>query len=79
MGDLVTVAKRMEPGVNKPGGTAKITNVTQSKKGEYFYDVSYVLGTKETDIPASLLKVQVLQLSRPRRSMDASQAGHSYV
>lgn len=77
VGDVVKVANRMEPGVNKPGGVAKITKVISSK-GEDFFDVAYVVNNNhEYRLTASLLKSYIQPLSRPRRSLQASRTGKS--
>jgi len=48
-GDIVMVAKRTMPGINKLGGIARVTKVNQSG-GVLKYDVSYVLGGREKEV-----------------------------
>ena len=54
-GTLVTVASRMGPGVNKPGGSA-VVEACHHGLGSPTYDVKYVVGnSKEKALPANLL------------------------
>ena len=52
IGDIVNVQSRTWPGVNKPGGVARITKI---HNGGSCYDVSYVLGGKEANIDSGFL------------------------
>jgi len=54
VGATVDVAKRMGPGVNKPGGVATVTEAT-AKGGSVIYGVQYVLGGGEKNLPQDLL------------------------
>ena len=55
-GTLVTVASRMGPGVNKPGGSA-VVEACHHGLGSPTYDVKYVVGnSKEKALPANLLR-----------------------
>ena len=46
LGQLVNVASRTTPGINKPGGVGKVTNIS-NEDGVMRVDVEYVLGGKE--------------------------------
>lgn len=49
LGQLVNVASRTTPGINKPGGVGKVTNISY-EDGVMLVDVEYVLGGKEKSI-----------------------------
>ena len=57
VGTIVQVEARTWPGVNKPGGVARITKAHTSESGTR-YDVSYiVLGGKEKKVDATFVKL----------------------
>ena len=57
IGTLVEVASRTWPGINKPGGTAKITGATWDADEEsWYYNVKYVLGGTEKDVDESYVR-----------------------
>lgn len=49
LGQLVNVASRTTPGINKPGGVGKVTNISY-EDGVMLVDVEYVLGGKEKSV-----------------------------
>jgi hypothetical protein len=56
VGQVVEVEARTWPGINKPGGVGRITNVQCDDDGSSFlYDVSYVLGGRESRVEAVFL------------------------
>jgi hypothetical protein len=58
VGQSVTVAKRMMPGVNKEGGAARVTAITFENDKTTLYDVKYVVSTAtEKRLPEALLSV----------------------
>ena len=83
VGTVVQVALRTWPGINKPGGVARITHihhienqhVEQGPMPSIQYDVSYVLGGKEKHVDA--LYVTLLQDEELQESSDiARQDSH---
>ena len=48
LGSTVTVQSRMWPGINKPGGVARVTKINKDKT----YDVTFVLGGRERNVDA---------------------------
>jgi len=77
VGQLVDVSRRTEVGMCQPGGLARITLVAVGRNGIEHYDVSYVLsGTKEKQIPVSILKEHIDYAGRPRRSLEAESTGN---
>eukprot|EP00980_Cylindrotheca_fusiformis_P014403 scaffold3836_cov79-Cylindrotheca_fusiformis.AAC.2 len=56
VGDIVHIQSRTWPGVNKPGGVARIVNVWKNDEEntdfqhQCYYDVAYVLGGKESKV-----------------------------
>jgi hypothetical protein len=54
-GDIVHIAPRLWPGINKPGGTAWILSVDDDHE---FYDVKYVLtGATDRNVPCAYVRV----------------------
>ena len=53
--DVVRVEARMWPGINKPGGVARITKVHPSDDGNK-YNVKYVMGGQEKDVDEIYIK-----------------------
>lgn len=66
-GDVVNVAPRMWPGINKPGGAAWITAVHENGES---YDVKYILGGgSDLHVPAAFLRdASDLQEDRSQRT-----------
>jgi len=58
VGMIVHVQARTWPGVNKPGGAAKITKVHAQSEAGVKYDVSYILGGKEKLVDESFIRLQ---------------------
>ena len=56
MGDIVNVASRTWPGINKPGGVGLVTNITPVDNSVK-YDVTYVMGGRENDIDAQFVQL----------------------
>ena len=57
VGEYVEVASRTWPGINKPGGAAKVTKcVWDEEEGEHTYNVAYVLGGRETGVEVVYIK-----------------------
>ena len=53
VGSIVQVQPRTWPGINKPGGVAKVTAVHHHKNNDYYtYDVAFVLGGTEKAVEA---------------------------
>lgn len=64
VGSVVVVESRMWPGVNKPGGVGRVTNIhlPEGSEAEGFvkkYDVAYVLGGKEEEVEAEYVSLSV--------------------
>ena len=74
VGDIVEVEARTWPGINKHGGTGRITRVhrdttgdiSNNDSGAVLYDVKYVLGGTEKRVAA--IYVKTAQQGRPKRS-----------
>jgi len=56
IGDIVNVASRTWPGINKPGGVGLVTNITPVDNSVK-YDVTYVLGGRENGIDAQFVQL----------------------
>ena len=56
-GSIVTVESRTWPGLNKPGGVARVTHV-HHEDNKIKYDVAYVLGGKEKAVDAEYVTLQ---------------------
>jgi hypothetical protein len=75
-GDVVNVAPRMWPGINKPGGAAWITAIHDDGNS---YDVKYILGGRsDLQVPAAFIRdasdLQEDRSQRTRRSKVRSQS-----
>ena len=58
MGDIVNVASRTWPGINKPGGVGFVTNINITPvDNSVKYDVTYVMGGRENDIDAQFVQL----------------------
>ena len=58
VGTIVNVQARTWPGVNKPGGTARITKVhLQSSTNNVQYNVTYILGGKEKMVDEAFISL----------------------
>ena len=57
VGDIVNVASRTWPGINKPGGVGLVTNITPVDNSAVKYDVTYVLGGRENGIDAQFVQL----------------------
>ncbi|KAL9189305.1 hypothetical protein ACHAXT_011795 [Thalassiosira profunda] len=58
-GTIVTVEARTWPGINKPGGVARVTKVHPAEGGQSArYDVAYVLGGKEKKVEGEYVSIQ---------------------
>ena len=58
MGDIVNVASRTWPGINKPGGVGIVTNINITPvDNSVKYDVTYVMGGRENDIDAQFVQL----------------------
>ena len=61
-GSIVTVESRTWPGLNKPGGVARVTHVHHNydtdNNNKITYDVAYVLGGKEKAVGAEYVTLQ---------------------
>ncbi|KAL7453846.1 hypothetical protein ACHAWC_005492 [Mediolabrus comicus] len=58
-GSIVTVESRTWPGLNKPGGVARVTHVHHNDDtNKITYDVAYVLGGKEKAVDAEYVTLQ---------------------
>ena len=57
-GSIVTVESRTWPGLNKPGGVARVTHVHHDSDNKITYDVAYVLGGKEKAVDAEYVTLQ---------------------
>jgi len=75
-GDIVEVAPRTWPGINRPGGTAWVTNVhTNSDGTEEKYDVRYVLGgLTDSAVPGRYIRpADGMERQTGRRTRNAAQ------
>jgi len=64
VGTIVQVQSRTWPGVNKPGGVARITKI-HSLSSNVSYDVTYVLGGKEKNVDACFISLPESTISTP--------------
>jgi len=64
VGTIVQVQSRTWPGVNKPGGVARITKI-HSLSSNVSYDVTYVLGGKEKNVDACFISHPESTISTP--------------
>lgn len=55
LGDVVLVSARLKPGTNKPGGVGRVIAVHDQP---LCYDVKYILGGNEKQLPEGLLSLQ---------------------
>ena len=70
IGDLVEVARRMTPGMNKPGGTAKVIAISTNAQGQPSISVKYVVDrTEERDLGLEHVKHFEFLNSRGRSSV----------
>ena len=60
-GDLVEVAARTWPGINKQGGMGRITRVHYTDGTKVLYDVSYILGGSERRVEEKFIRVGSLE------------------
>jgi hypothetical protein len=67
VGDIVNVQARTWPGVNKPGGVARVVNVFHG-----FVDVAYILGGKESQVDSIFIKAHDDQPNQRRRSREGA-------
>lgn len=56
-GSIVMVQSRLWPGINKPGGVARVVKVHQAPGNSLKYDVAYVLGGREKKVDESFLSL----------------------
>ena len=71
-GSIVVVEARTWPGINKPGGTARVTKVHNGGNSTK-YDVAYVLGGREKQVDESFVTLQeVNELSTIEEGPDDS-------
>lgn len=71
IGNTVEVNPRTHPGVNKPGGTGIVQDISYIN-GEYFYDVKYTVnGGRESKVKESIINVPNIPLQNTvkRRSL----------
>jgi hypothetical protein len=69
VGQPVTVAKRMMAGVNKEGGTARVTAVTFECDESTLYEIKYVVNSStEQRLPEALLSVPTAPTPRASSS-----------
>lgn len=66
VGDIVNVQARTWPGVNKPGGVARIANVEDGA-----YDVTYVLGGRESNVDSVFISSMASE--EPKRRKQSSE------
>jgi hypothetical protein len=82
VGDMVSVPRRKQEGVNEDGGVGEVRTVeakTVAGTRVVFYSVKYVLDRRvEKDVPESLLaRYSIADGDNPRRSLDSAAAATS--
>jgi len=70
IGSLVQVQSRTGPGINKPGGLARVTAVHEDLYSAITYDVSYVLGGKERSVEAIYVSAMSAETTSKNRRND---------
>jgi hypothetical protein len=69
VGDIVNVQSRTWSGINKPGGVARISKLNDDRS----YNVSYVLGGRETNVDAAFIsKSDSSAKGKRRETIDAT-------